>query len=93
MLEGVDGADDTVLKKVYEQMLESITVLTDGKVEGHLALKLTSMVSVDIMTKLSRAQEVYANEILRFNKKEPIDIEDLRSSLQDRGIIFSEGEI
>jgi len=45
------------------------------------------------MTRLSRAQQVFMNDILKFDKQEPIDISDLRNSLLERGIQFRQEEL
>lgn len=74
-------------------MMESIHAQTEGKEEGHFALKLTGLISTDVMTSMSRAQEVYMNDILKFNKQESIDMSELKNSLLERGINFSEQEI
>lgn len=35
--------------------MDSIKALTEGNKEGGLAIKLTSMIAIDIMTRLSKA--------------------------------------
>lgn len=48
--------NEAIIEKVYNDLMESITALTEGpSKEGHLAIKLTSMISIDIMTRVSRA--------------------------------------
>ena len=93
VVEGIDVYDDAYVQKVYEHMLESIHAQTEGKQEGHFALKLTGLISTDVMTRLSRAQQVFMNNILKFDKQETIDMEDLRNSLLERGIQFEQEEI
>jgi hypothetical protein len=44
------------------------------------------------MTRLSRAQYVFLNDILKYNKQESIDQSDLRNSLIERGISFTQEE-
>lgn len=86
VVEGLHVYDDGKIQKFFEHMLESIHAQTEGKEEGHFALKLTALISTDIMTRMSRAQKVYMNDILKFNKQETIDMSDLRNSLLERGI-------
>jgi len=93
VVEGLHTYDDEKIQKFYQHMLESIHAQTEGKVEGHFALKLTALISTDIMTRMSHAQQVYMNEMLKFNKQESIDISDLRNSLLERGIHFEEHEL
>jgi hypothetical protein len=61
--------------------------------EGDFAIKLTAMISIDIMTKLSSAQKVFTHNILKFAFKEPINADDIKNSLTDLGIGYSEEEI
>jgi hypothetical protein len=49
-------------------MIESIDAQTDGKSEAHFAMKFTALISTDVMTRLSRAQNVFMDEILKYNK-------------------------
>jgi hypothetical protein len=77
----------------HDAMMKSIRFNTEGKSEGHFALKFTAIVSIDVMTRLSRAQYTFMNDILKFNKQEKIDISDLRNSLLERGIIFTSEEL
>jgi len=93
VVEGIDVYDDAYVQKVYEHMYESIHAQTEGKTEGHFALKLTGLISTDVMTRLSRAQQVFMNNILKFDKQETIDMKDFRNSLLERGIHFEKEEI
>lgn len=92
VVEGLETQDDEFVKGVYDHLLESINAQTIANNEGHLAIKLTAMISTDVMTKLSLAQFVFLNDILKFNKQEYIDQSDLRNSLIERGISFTEEE-
>lgn len=93
VVEGLDVYDDAFVQGVFEHMLESIHAQTEGKEEGHFALKLTGLISTDVMTRMSRAQQVYMNDILKFDKQETLNISDIRNSLLERGIEFSEQEL
>ena len=93
VVEGLDVMDDKYVQGVFEHMMESIHAQTEGKEEGHFALKLTGLISTDVMTCMSNAQQVYMNNILKFNKQESIDMSELKNSLLERGINFSEEEI
>lgn len=57
--------DEAVIQKVYDDLIESIKVLTanEGQI-GHLAIKLTSMITIGIMTRISKAQGVFLEDIL-----------------------------
>jgi len=35
--------------------MDSILAITENKPEGHLAIKLTALISIDIMTRISQA--------------------------------------
>jgi hypothetical protein len=45
------------------------------------------------MTRWSKAQETFLNDILKFNKQDRIDISDLKNSLMERGITFGDREL
>jgi len=93
VVEGIPIQDEKLVSGVYSHMLECIGAQTEGRSEGHFALKLTALISTDTMTRLSRAQQVFMNDILKFNKQTPIDISDLKNSLLERGIYFEEAEV
>lgn len=93
VVEGLHTYDEARVQFFFNSLIESIHAQTQGNQEGHFALKLTALISTDIMTRMSRAQQVYMNDILKFNKQEPIDISDLRNSLLERGIQFEEQEL
>jgi hypothetical protein len=65
VVEGLHEMNEALIQKVYEDLIESIKVLTDEKPEGHLAIKLTSMISIGIMNRLSKAQEIFNEDILQ----------------------------
>jgi hypothetical protein len=85
--------DEKYIQGVFEHLQESIQVNTEGRDEGNLALKLTGLISTDVMTRMSRAQQMYMDDVLKFNKQETIDIEDLQNSLLERGIHFTDQEL
>lgn len=58
-----------------------------------MALKVSAIISTDILTRMSRAQQVFLNDILLFNKKEKITLQDLKQSLLEIGIQFEEQEV
>jgi PIN domain nuclease of toxin-antitoxin system len=41
---------------------------------------------------MNRSQQVFLNDILKFDKQDSIDISDLRNSLLERGLSVSEEE-
>lgn len=55
VVEGLHEMNESVIQKVYDDLIESIKRLTENGEEGHLAIKLTSMISIGIMTRLSKA--------------------------------------
>jgi len=93
VVEGLAEMDDNFVQGVYDHMLESIAAQTEGKDEGHFALKLTALISTDTMTRLSRAQQVLMKDILKFDSQLEIDIDDLKNSLTERGITFTDSEV
>lgn len=92
-MEGLPFENPTLVAQVYEHIFESIKAQSEGRSESHFALKLTSLISTDVMTRLSRAQQVFMNDILKFDKQTTIDISDLKNSLLERGIYFDDQEL
>lgn len=93
VVEGLAKMDYKKIDAFYETMKQSIIVKTEGKTEGHFALKFTAIISIDVMTRLSRAQYSFMNDVLKFDKQDKIDISDLRNSLLERGINFTDAEL
>jgi hypothetical protein len=49
--------------------MDTIKATTEEGQEGHLAIKLTSLFAIDVMTRISRAQEIFTDEILMLYSK------------------------
>lgn len=93
IVEGLPAMDYEKINAFHEFMMQSIIAKTQGKSEGHFALKFTAIISIDVMTRLSRAQYSFINDILKYDKQEKIKISDLKNSLLERGINFSDKEL
>ena len=76
VVEGLHEMDEKTVQKTMKDLTDSITALTEGNTEGHLAIKLTSMIDIPTMTKLSFAQWKFLEEILElWSHDEPISAE------------------
>jgi hypothetical protein len=93
VVEGIPSMDAAKIAIYYRDMMESIHQLTEGSKEGNFAIKLTSMISIDIMTRLSTAQEIFIKEILKFGFQEQVNSDEIKMALTDRGISFTNEEI
>jgi hypothetical protein len=91
--EGLKEWNDERIQLFFRDLMTAITTLTQDGKEGHVALKITTMISLDILQRLNRAQQVFLNDILKFDKQEAIDISDIRNSLLERGLDFSDQEL
>ena len=67
-VEGLKEMDEAKVENFFKVMKESIMAVTEGRDEGHLAIKLTTLISMDILTRLSKAQFIFLNDILKFDK-------------------------
>lgn len=85
--------DSKKIEISYKEMLNSIKELTDGKDEGHFAIKFTALVSIDVMTRWSTAQDIYMKKILKICQNNDLDINDLKTALMDLKINLSDDEI
>lgn len=47
--------NDTQILVTFQDLMDSIKALTENNKVGGLAIKLTSIISIDIMTRLSKA--------------------------------------
>ena len=68
IVEGLPKMDEPKIQAFYNDIMGAIDATTEGKDEAHFALKFTALISTDIMTRLSRAQNVFMDEILKYNK-------------------------
>ena len=92
-VEGLHRYDDTKIVSFYEFLITSIHTMTEGRDSAHLALKITALISTDILTRMSQSQKIFMHDILQFDKKESITKEDLAMSLMERGIQFDDHEL
>ncbi len=93
VVEGLHEMDEVVIQKVYDDLIESIKTLTQDGQEGHLAIKLTSMITIGIMTRISRAQGIYLEDILQLWGPENITRKDIEAGLKRWGINYTENDI
>lgn len=68
VVEGMPHQDNEYVAKIYGDLMEYINVTTRGGQASHLAIKFTAIISTDVMTKMSRAQHTFMNDILLFDK-------------------------
>ena len=71
---------------MYQDLVDNILQVTQSGLDGHLAIKFTALISIDIMTKMSAAQQFYLDCILKFNSQEFISKEQIVANLQAHGI-------
>jgi len=68
--------------------------ITEGNKEGHLAIKLTAMISIEIMTKLSKAQQVLLEDVMQlWTKEDPITFDEIRTNFDKIGFKCSEEDL
>jgi hypothetical protein len=66
VVEGIPTMDHAKIAMYYRDMMECIHQLTENQKEGNFAIKLTAMISIDTMTRLSAAQQTFIKDILKF---------------------------
>ena len=54
-VEGLPTMDEERINEFYHFMLDSIEKLTENTKQGDFAVKLTGLISIDILTKLNKA--------------------------------------
>lgn len=55
VVEGLHQYDEAIIQTFFEHLMDSIRAQTQNQSEGHYALKLTALISTDIMTRMSNA--------------------------------------
>ena len=85
--------DDAKIQKILKDMMDSIQAITENGQEGHFALKLTALLSIDVMTSLSKAQQIFLEQVLQFEKQEYITAADIKRNLNKMGINFIDQEV
>lgn len=85
--------DEQKIAQVYQDMVQNIVQLTQSGQEGHLAIKFTALISIDIMTKVSGAQQFFQDQILKFSHQEFISKEEIKQNLTKFGIACSDDEL
>ena len=94
VVEGLHVMDEQTVQKTMKDLTDTITALTEGKTEGHLAIKLTSMIDIPTMTRLSQAQQKFLEEILElWSYDEPLSAEQISQNLTKHGVQHSLDEV
>lgn len=88
--EGLENLSEEEANNFSEFSIDSIRELTEGRQEGHYALKLTALVSTELMRKMSEAQELYMRLVLNVsydpNDTFTLSEEQLRINLKGIGV-------
>jgi hypothetical protein len=86
--------DEKQIQITLKDLIDSINAITEGKGEGHLAIKLTALISIEIMTKLSKAQQVLLEDVMQlWTKEDPISIQEIKTNLDKIGFKCSEDDV
>lgn len=87
--------DEEKISEFYHLMLRSIEAQTVGGKEGHFAVKFTGLVSIDVMTRWSKAQGIYLYEILGLNSSgaDGLSFDQLEQNLSKHGVNLSRQEL
>ena len=93
VVEGMAEMDLVAIEQTYQQIMDAIEASTEGKSEGHFAIKLTALISTDVMTRLNGAQAIFANDILNHEARGSMDVNALSSALAEHGVKFTHQEV
>lgn len=64
VVEGLREVSEQKLDHFLDFTVEAIKKITKGRTEGHMAVKLTAFVSMEVMEKVSKAQRTFIEKIL-----------------------------
>ena len=54
-VEGLETYDERLVQEYFDHMIKSVELQTEGKSESHFAIKLTSLISTDVVTRVCQA--------------------------------------
>ncbi|CDW89143.1 proline oxidase [Stylonychia lemnae] len=92
--EGLHSMDERQIQITLKDLTDSIMSITEGKDDGHLAIKLTALISIDIMTRLSKAQQVLLEDVMQlWTKEDPISIQEIKANLDKIGFKYSDDDV
>lgn len=90
VVEGLREVSEQKLDHFLDFTVEAIKKITKGRTEGHMAVKLTAFVSMEVMEKVSKAQRTFIEKILSTpmdaSSKDVLSQQQLRKNLADLGI-------
>lgn len=67
--------------------MDSIYAITEGKEDGHLAIKLTALISLEIMTRISKAQQILLEDIMQvWSHEDPLSIDQIKKNFTTKGV-------
>ena len=79
--------NETVIQQTLKDLNESIVSITEQGQEGHLAIKLTALIAIDIMTRMSIAQQKFTDEVLElWSNTDLLTKEKLKQNLEKYGV-------
>jgi hypothetical protein len=55
VVEGLSEMNETKIQQILKDLMDSIKACTEGRQQGHLAIKITALCAIDIVTRLSKA--------------------------------------
>lgn len=67
VVEGLSNAEEATLDYFYEMSKDTVRVMTEGRSEAHFAVKLTAFVSLEVMQRMSTAQDAFLTKILELD--------------------------
>lgn len=92
--EGLHEMNEMQIQQIFTDLMDSIGAITEGGKEGHLAIKVTAMIAIDILTRISKAQECFLEQVLMlWTHEDPLSKEQIRSNLESKGIDATEAEL
>ena len=89
VVEGLRNVDEAILDSFLHFSKDAVEKMTEGRSEAHIAVKLTSFISMEIMEKISKAQNHLVHQIIGLDYKDANSVltkEELVSNLKKAGI-------
>ena len=92
-VEGLQVMDEAKINEFHQFMIDTIKAQTDGGNDGHLAIRLSAFVTMDIMRTWNTAQNTFLYDILALNKSHELTLDQLHQNLTANGVNLTDEQV
>lgn len=92
-VEGLQVMDESKISEFHQFMIDTIKAQTDGGNDGHLAIRLSAFITMDIMRTWNTAQNTFLYDILELNKSQQLTFDQLDKNLKAKGVNLTHDQV